>query len=398
MLTRRSFLKTAATSCAAVLAPRVLLGGGAAHAAGTDPVLVMLFLRGGADGLNLVVPAGDPRYYEIRPTIAVPPGMELPVDGFFGLHPAFAPLLPRWQSGEMVAIHAAGIDPPTRSHFDAQDFIEYGAPYDKTVREGWLNRYLSAAGLGSPLDAVTIGTRQAKALAGPAKSLAIPSLAGFRMTGGFAASRRAAIEAIHAQSGGALAGVAEDAMSVLDTVNGIDTTSSVAYPTDSFAAGLRDLAALIKADVGVRIGAVDLGGWDHHNGENEALPRNVGSLAGGLAAFADDLGADLGRTVVLVATEFGRRAEQNGGGGSDHGAASAMFGLGGGVQGGQVLLRDGLWPGLLPQQLHNGDLAVTTDFRDVFSEVLDRHMGLADLSSVFPGFTPDASRYPGLLA
>jgi uncharacterized protein (DUF1501 family) len=397
MWSRRELLKAAASGAAVLIVPPVLMRAGAARAAGTDRVLVTIFLRGAADFLNLVVPAGDPHYYALRPKIRVAPGAELPLDGFFGLNPNLSALLPWFQSGQLAVIHACGSPSRTRSHFDEQDFVEFGAPGDKTVRNGWLNRYLVGAGVDTPIAAVTIGARAVKALAGEAVSLAIPSIASMKLSGGFVPQRRAALEQIYRAAGGPLARTVENSLDVYDTLATVDASTSVTYPSSPFASALRDLAALIKADIGVRVGAADLGGWDHHFNELEVLPGLAANFADSLHAFASDLGSDLGRTLVLVMTEFGRRAAENPSGGTDHGVAGAMLALGGGIAGGRVLLKDAVWPGLAPQELYQGvDLQPTTDFRDVFSEALDRHTGVGNLGSMFPNFSPDISRYPGL--
>lgn len=399
MWSRRELLKAAAAGFGVWIVPPALLRSGAARAAGSDPVLVTIFLRGGADFLNLVVPAGDPRYYALRPTIGVTAGSELPLDGFFGLHPNLSPLRPWYQAGQLAVIHACGGPTATRSHFDEQDFLEHAAPGDKTVRTGWLNRYLLAAGVSGRTTAVTMGNRPVKALAGEATTLAVPSIASMNLSGSYVAERRAMLQQVHRASGGLWAGTVENALDVYDTLRTVGTATSVSYPSNALATALKDMAALIKADIGVRVGAADLGGWDHHVGEVDRLPGLATALATALHAFATDLGPDLGRTTILVMTEFGRRAGENPGRGTDHGVASAMLVLGGGVAGGRVLLRDGIWPGLAPEQLYQGvDLQVTTDFRDVFAELLHRHMGLGNLSGIFPGFAPTPARYPGLFA
>lgn len=399
MWSRRELLKAAATSFGVLVVPPALLRAGAAQAAGTDRVLVSIFLRGAADFLNLVVPAGDPSYYALRPTIGVPAGTELPLDGFFGLHPNLAALRPWYQSGQLAVVHACGSPTASRSHFDEQDFIEHAAPGDKTVRTGWLNRYLLAAGVDEPTGAVTIGNRAVEALAGNAPSIALPSISAIDLAGAYDVEKSAALEQIYRAAGGPVARTAENAFDVYDTLRSISTATSVSYPSGGLGAALKDVAALIKANIGVRVAAADYGGWDHHIEEASKLPGFATSLAAALHAFATDLGSDLARTSIVVMTEFGRRAAENPSRGTDHGYAAAMLVLGGGVHGGRVLLRDDLWPGLASQQLFEGvDLAATTDFRDVFAELLARHMGLGNLSGIFPGYAPNASRYPGLYA
>ena len=364
-----------------------------------EPALVALYLRGAADGLNLVVPHADPFYYSARPTIQIPPGEELDLDGFFGLNPALSDLLPLFQSGELAILHAVGSPDPTRSHFDAQDFMEKAAPGDKSITDGWLNRYLVAAGGGDALAGISLRQTKVKALLGPAPALAFGSIGSFSFTGNYPIERRAALETRYELMSDTLLGSSvADAFSALDTIAGVPTDTDVIYPEGSaLGRALKDAAALIKARIGVRIIAIDLSGWDHHTSELSRMDAVGGELAAALAAFREDLGTDSNRTLTLCMTEFGRRVAQNGGGGTDHGHGSIMLALGGGIAGGRVITKDAQWPGLAPENLWRGqDLAVTTDFRDVFAEVLRRHMGLADLAPVFPDFPVDAANFPGL--
>lgn len=399
MWSRRELLKAGAAGFGVLLVPPGLRGSGSARAAATDRVLVSIFLRGAADFLNLVVPAGDPNYYALRPTIGVPAGTELPLDGFFGLHPNLSALRPWYTSGKLAIVHACGSPSASRSHFDEQDFIEHAAPGDKTVQTGWLNRYLLAAGIDYPTGAVTLGNRAVKALTGDVSTLAVPSIASMNLAGSYPDERRSVLQSIYATAGGPVASIAENAFDVYDTLHSINTSTSVVYPTGGLGPALRDMAALIKANIGVRVAAADLGGWDHHIEEPTRLPGLATGLAAALNAFATDLGTHLGRTAIVVMTEFGRRARENPSRGTDHGVASAMLVLGGGVSGGQVLLRNATWPGLGPGQLfENVDLAPTTDFRDVFAELLARHLGLGNLSGIFPGYSPSVSTFPGLYA
>lgn len=397
MLSRRDFLKQGAAGFTAFLIPNVLAR--RASAATSAPVLVMLHLRGGADGLNLVVPAGDPLYYSNRPQVRVAPGSELALDGFFGLNPALGTIRPRFLSGEFCVVHACGSPDPSRSHFDAQDFMDYGAPGNPAVRTGWLNRVLLSSGAGDPVAAISLGYH-APSLVGPAPNLSMATLANFALTGDFQSERRAALEGRYSlEPGSLLGGSTLDAFAALDRMAAIDPTTSVAYPGSALAASLRDAAALIKADIGVRIVTVAMAGWDHHTTENYTLGVVASDLANSLAAFYSDLGDRSNATLTLCVSEFGRRVRDNGGG-TDHGRGGVMLALGGGVAGGRVITRNG-WPGLAPEQLDNGqDLAVTTDFRDVFSEALHRHMGLsiAELAPVFPDFSVDPSNFPGLYA
>jgi uncharacterized protein (DUF1501 family) len=394
--TRREILRAGATTAAtALLSPAALLRPPAAGAAGAEPVLVALFLRGGADWLSLVPPIGDSRYYALRPDLAVPAGDALRLTSLFGFHPELRPLLQYYQGGRLAVLHACGSPDPTRSHFDAQDFLESGAPGNRSVQTGWLGRYAAQTGLGEPWAAVTLGARPARALAGAGASLAFPSIEEFSLLGML--RRRTALDRIANAVGGEWGRAAENAFGALDTVAAIDARPRTSWPSGDLAIALRDLSALIRSRIGVRVAAVDAGGWDHHFDQAAELPGSAAGLAAALAAFAVDLGAELDRTLVLVMTEFGRRVPQNGSGGTEHGRGGAMLAFGGAVRGGRVLLRDGRWPGLEQAQLVDGrDLAVTTDFRDVFAEALRRHMGVQDLAPMFPGFTPSITRFPGL--
>ncbi|MEO6027226.1 MAG: DUF1501 domain-containing protein [Candidatus Binatia bacterium] len=401
-ITRRDFLKTsAAAGLSAFILPR--LGVRHAFAAQQAPVLVALYLRGGADGLNLVVPAGDPFYYSSRPTIAVPHGSELALDGFFGLNPMLAPLLPLYATGALAFIHAAGSPDPSRSHFDCQDFMERAAPGNRSIVDGWLARWLAGARGGRAIAGVTLRHTRAKALLGSAPSLAFPSLDVFTLTGNAVAERRAALEAryddVRVGTAGQLLGDAGTlAFDAMDVLAGVDRATSAIYPTSDLGLALQDAAALIKADIGVRAIAVDLGGWDHHTDTLHRSEDVAPDLALSLAAFHADLGAHATSTLTLAMTEFGRRVAENGTDGTDHGHGGVMLALGGGIAGGRVLLR-GAWPGLAPDALFRGqDLPVTTDFRNVFAEALHRHLAVSttELASILPGFTIDPSAFPGL--
>ena len=397
-LSRRDFLKGAAVTAGALVVPAALAP--RARAVGGEPVLVSIILRGGADGLNLVVPHADPRYYELRPNVAVPMGSALDIDGFFGLHPALAPLLPIYQARRLAVVHAVGSHDSSRSHFDAQDFLERAAPGDFSVQDGWLNRYLQAIGSDASLAAITVGNAKALSLAGAAPSLAFWSVADLRLAGRFETQRRAALEQIYQSVQATLLGrSAAEFFDGIDQLAAIHNDSSVPYPDSPFSQALRDVAALIRADLGVRVVVLNLDGWDHHESGSEATGFMAKTLAEGLAAFDQDLGASAGRTLVVTTTEFGRTVEENGSLGTEHGHGSVSFVMGGAIHGGRVLLRDGQWPGLeKAQRFEEQDLAVTTDFRDLFAELLHRHMGLSAVSQILPGHSVSASRYPGLYA
>jgi uncharacterized protein (DUF1501 family) len=394
--TRRGFLRTLGLASAAAFLPLPLAR--RARAVGGEPVLVVIFQRGGADGLNLVVPHGDPGYYALRPVIQVARSSVLDLDGFFGLHPSLVPLLPVWQRGDLAIVHAVGSPHPTRSHFDAMDFMERAAPGDYSVIDGWLSRALVALHPAEAWAGVSFGTSKIPSLDGAAKSLAMSSLDGFVLSGRRPAERRSFLQALYAFSGDPLQTRAEaEAFEAMDALASVSRTSSAAYSGTQLGQDLKNAALLVKADMGVRAIAIDSTGWDHHESEFSALPPVASDLAAGLAAFLQDLGAHAGRTLVLVMTEFGRGAAENGSFGTDHGHGSAMLALGGSVAGGRVRLRGGAWPGLSPQALDEGrDLAVTTDFRDVLAEVVQRHLGVSNLAGMFPGFSTSTARFPGL--
>ena len=370
-----------------------------------EPVLVCVFMRGAADGLSLVVPYGERAYYAERSAIAIAPpgsgeGAALELDGQFGLHPRLAPLLPAYRAHELAFVHAVGLPRGTRSHFDAQDDMESGEPGSSNAADGWLGRALAQRPAHSLEQSVALGPRLPRALSGLAPSLLLKNLASFDLHGP-GRSRpllRHGFERLHASSPDALGqggarhwprrstfSASEPKRYVPD--NGAD------YPQQGLR--FRDAAQLIKSNLGVRVVWLDIGGWDTHAGQGGAtgtLANRLDQLARSLAAFRADLGERFSNVTVLTMTEFGRTVAQNGTGGTDHGHGSVMMVLGGAVAGGRVL---GKWPGLEPEQRFEGrDLAVTTDFRDLFAEVSAHSLSIADLSSVFPSYTP---AFPGVM-
>lgn len=392
--TRRDLLRVGATTAAtALLAPGSLLRPPAARAAGAEPVIVLLFLRGGADWLNLVPPIGDANYYALRPRIAVPRGDALSLDGFFGFHPSLQPLMKHYRAGRLAVVDAFGLPTDTRSHFDAQDYVDSGVP-GKAMESGWLGRYAARAGLVDPWAAVTLGPLPAPSIRGANAMLAFPSVEQFRFeTRGDAPQRQQALERLAHATNDAWGRAARNVFAALERIGRISLTPRVAFPNTEIGNALRDVSLLIRARIGVRVAAVDMGGWDHHFHENWDLPVSASALAQALDAFIADLGAEISRTVVAVVSEFGRTAFENGSGGTDHGRGGAALVIGGAVRGGRVLVRGG-WPGLRSSDLiQRRDLAVTTDTRDVFAEILRRHMGVSNLSQIFPGYTP---RFLGL--
>jgi uncharacterized protein (DUF1501 family) len=375
-------------------------------------ILVAIFQRGAADGLNIVVPHAEPSYYQLRPTISVPrPSLRtgqagdaaIDLDGFFGLHPALAPLKPIWDSGHLAVVHAAGSPDPTRSHFDAQDFMESGTPGRKTTPDGWMNRALAPEPAPvSPVRAVSMGPLLPRAMRGPQPALAVQNLADFQVHNADAART---FEALYTDSSDkALNSAARETFQAVSLLRSVEKSpyqpaAGAQYPEGRFADSLRQIAQLIKSDVGLELAFADVGGWDHH--VNEVGQRaSEGQLATRLAEFGQSLAAfwrdleDRRNDVVLVTmSEFGRTARENGDRGTDHGHANCMFVMGGPVRGRKVY---GDWPGLAPEKLYEArDLALTTDFRDVLGELVKRHSGNRDLGQVFPGYTP---RFRGLLA
>jgi len=391
---RRSFLRTSAMTFAAFALP---WGSRAAHAAPAGgaglPVLVAIYMRGAADGLNLVVPVRDrARYEQLRPTIALKDKDLLTLTPQFSLNKALQPLHPLYNRGELAVLHAVGSPHPTRSHFEAQDYMERAAP-GSTSGPGWLNQSLVPIGGAGALRGVGLGKRPL-ALTGDEDTFATPSL---DAAAGPDPRRRAALAAMFAQTAGVYPRTGASAFAAADVVKTVDRTTTVAYPGGPFGTGLKDAAALIKADLGARVICVDVGGWDHHNDLVNRMAGVGAGFAAALAAFWEDLGpAWRAKTCALTMTEFGRTAAENGSFGTDHGHGSVMFALGGGLNGGRVIAD---WPGLAAAQLNEGrDLKVTTDFRDVFAEVLNKHMkvNLGDMTPIFPGRAPKAADFPGL--
>lgn len=381
---------------------------------GKKKVLVTVFQRGAVDGLNVVVPHGESSYYDLRRTIAIQkPGKQdgaIDLDGFFGLHPSLAPLQPFWQSKQLAIVDAVGSPDNTRSHFDAQDYMESGTPGLKSTPDGWLNRVLQAERSkdASPFRAVAMTPQLPRSLYGRAPSVAMTNLADFSIKAGmFTQNLQGGFEGIWQQN--AKDSLGETGKETFEAVNFLKQANpaqykpenGAAYPNTDFGRSMMQIAQLVKAGVGLEVAFTDTGNdvrWDTH--VNEGGPR--GQLANflrgfgqAIAAFATDLGKRMDDVVLLTMSEFGRTARENGSGGTDHGHGNVMFALGNSVKGGKVY---GDWKGLKNDQLNEGrDLAVTTDFRDVFGEVAQRHMGVANLRSVFPSYQSDASKFRNIL-
>jgi uncharacterized protein (DUF1501 family) len=365
---------------------------------GRRPVLVCLFQRGAVDGLSMIVPHGEAAYYRDRPRIAIPRERVIDLDGHFGLHPALGSLKPFWDNRSLALIHAVGSPDSTRSHFDAQDYMETGTPGRKSTTDGWLNRACqhSEEHANTPFRSVAFGPELPRILAGSAPSLALEDLRtfGIRETRGSNDRLTRAFEAMYqGASTGLLASSADEgfeAARLLRQLNPGQYTpaNNAQYPPGKLGRSMQQIAQLIKADLGVEIAFVDVSGWDTHvaqGSDTGQLGNRLTELGGALGAFATDLGERMSDVVLLTMSEFGRTVKENGSAGTDHGHGTAMMLLGGNVKGGRVL---GRWPGLDEAERYEGrDLAVTTDFRSLFGEVLTKHLGIADLSAVFPGFS-----------
>ena len=405
-ITRRVFLKGGAMSVVGMAAVPGFLARAAMAADAAQPHrrLVVIFQRGAADGLNIVVPHGEAEYYTMRPTIGIPQRNVIDLDGFFGLHPAMSALKPLWDARQLAIVHAAGSPDPTRSHFDAQDFMESGTPGLKSTEDGWLNRALVATGdpqKDAAFRAVTLGTSLPRMLSGQAPALAVGNVNDFGVAPRNPQAQPLAntFESMYAASVDAvLHGTAQETFDAVKMLKAADPAkyrpaAGVVYPKGRFGDALKQTAQLVKANLGVQVAFTDIGGWDHHVNEGASegqLGRLLKEFSGSLAAFGQDLGALAAETVVVTMSEFGRTARENGTRGTDHGHANVMFVMGGAVRGGKVY---GRWPGLANEQLYEQrDLALTTDFRQVMAEAVARQLGNPRPERVFPGF-----RNPGFL-
>lgn len=390
-LTRREFLALGGLAAASLGLPSWARAAAQA-AARSGKTLVVVLQRGAMDGLSAVVPFGDADYRKARPGIALPPpgqdGGVLDLDGTFGLHPALAPLLPLYKDGALALVQAAGSPDGTRSHFDAQDFLESGTPGVKTTEDGWLDRALLARKVArDPLAAVAIAPRLPRVLRGAFGATAITgadALKGAPLENSLEALYDGAVDEL-------LSGAARDLSAARQELDGVTRAApgdseKAGYPKARIGKDLFELARVLKAGLGTRVGFVEVGGWDTHFNQGASqgqLAKRFEELSGALAAFHADLGSRAQDVVVLTMTEFGRTVEENGNGGTDHGHASVMMVLGGKVKGGRV---HGRWPGLAPEARFEGrDLEVTTDFRRVAGELATAHLGLKDLTAVFPG-------------
>ena len=408
MSTRRIFLRNSALAMVGVGSAPLWLKRALYAADAPSPrkkILVAIFQRGAADGLNVVVPHGEKAYYSLRPTIAVPrptsvnrEDTAIDLDGFFGLHPSLGSLKPLFDQQHLAIVDAVGSPDPTRSHFDAQDYMESGTPGVKATHDGWMNRALPKAhgpGPVSPVRAVSLGATLSRSMAGANPAVALQNIAGFQVRDAEAAKQ---FQEMYMDSKDPVLRAAGretfEAVAILQSVQKQTYTPAdgAEYPRGRFGDSLRQIARLIKADVGMEMAFADIGGWDHHvnelgqrasEGQLAILLREYGQA---LAAFWRDMGDRMADVALVTMSEFGRTAHENGNRGTDHGHANSMFVMGGGVKGGKVY---GKWPGLEHEQLYEGrDLALTSDFRDVLGELVARHMGNPTLTGVFPGYQP----------
>lgn len=374
--------------------------------------LIAIFQRGAVDGLNVVVPYAEHTYYDLRPNIAVakPNGgaeAAIDLDGFFGLHPSLASFKPLWDSKRLAIVHASGSPDHTRSHFDAQDYMESATPGVKSTADGWLNRFLQVKPdpQKSLFRAVSMTQNMPRAMQGKASTLAISNLADFNIRAGqSSASVQGGFEAMYDQAvNDTLHGTGKETFEAINYLKQVNPAqykpeNGATYPPNQLGNGLRQTAQLIKAGVGLEVAFTDVGGWDTHVNEGNQqgqLSNLLRQFSNAIAALYTDLGQRMDDVVILTMSEFGRTVKENGNRGTDHGHANAMFVVGNSVRGGKVY---GDWPGLKNEQLYEGrDLALTTDFRDVFGEIATKHLDAANLKGIFPGYTGGASKFRGLL-
>jgi uncharacterized protein (DUF1501 family) len=413
MISRRVFVKDSAFALVTLgFAPSFLAR--TAFAEGRSArakQLVAIFQRGAVDGLSVVVPFGESDYYRLRPTIALArPGSgsnaSIDLDGFFGLNPRMAPLKRLWDGNQLAIVHACGSPDSTRSHFDAQDYMETGTPGVKSTGDGWLNRYLQTRHVESatPFRAVSLTGQVPRVLQGASPALAFSQVGQFGIRAGMSTEAvNSSFEALYASAADRILNgtgrEAFDAMKMLKTTDPskYQPGNGAEYPRSPFGQALRQIAQLIKANVGVEVAFADVGGWDTHVNQGSSqgqLAGRLDDLSRGIAALTTDLGDRMADTVVLTMSEFGRAVAENGNRGTDHGHGNAMFVIGGDVHGGRVY---GKWPGLSQDKRFEGrDLAVTTDFRDVFGEIVVRHLGVTDARPIFPGYAISPSKFVGI--
>ncbi len=407
---RRFFLRNGAFALAGTTAlPGFLVRSVLAQAASVAPTrrLVVIFQRGAADGLNIVVPHREKNYYAMRPSIAIPQNQVLDLDGFFGLHPSLASFKPLYDQGHLAIVHAVGSPDMTRSHFDVQDFMESGTPGNKSTRDGWLNRALQAEDLRrhashTAFRAVALSADVPLTLAGQIPAIALNNVNNFAVGGRGPTSSPAAsaFEAMYGSSGDRIFHTAgEETFDAVQMLRAADPSqyapaNGAAYPASEFGSNMRQIAQLLKANLGVEAAFTDVTGWDTHQNQgsvNGQLANRLRDFSDSIAAFWRDMGDSAEDITLVTMSEFGRTARENGTGGTDHGHANVMFVLGGHVRGGKVY---GRWPGLDNDQLNQGrDLALTTDYRQVLGEVVATSLGANNLGLVFPGAAITPNRF-----
>ena len=409
-LSRRQFITGAAGVSAAAFVPawlpKVVLA--ESYVANRD-VMVSIFQRGGADGLSMCVPFGDPAYYTSRSTIAIPrpdstaATRAIALDNFFGLPPAMAGLLPAFQAGEMLITHATGSLNNSRSHFDAQRYMEVGKPADPNLVTGWLGRHLASmppVRTTAPLRALGLANGLQKTLIGAPKTLPIADPTNYNIAGSTTTQpqRLAFLQGDYGTADATLGAPALDAVNTVTLLRSVNFTgytpaNRAVYPNTGFGRALRSVAVLIKADVGIEAAQVDIGGWDTHAGQDPVNPvgpmyRLMQDFSNAIAAFHADVIATGYNVTMVSISEFGRNVRENGSAGTDHGRGTTMFALGKGIVGGRVITK-GAWPGLDRAVLEQGqDLRVTLDYRDILSEIVQNRLGNSNLGVVFPQWTP----------
>ncbi len=419
-ITRRAFMRGGAMAVVGTAALPSFLTRAAfgADTSGGNKRLVVVFQRGAADGLNIVVPHGERAYYAMRPSIAIPQQAVVDLDGFFGLHPSMQPLKTIWDQRYLAIVHAAGSPDPTRSHFDAQDYMESGTPGVKGTEDGWLNRTLQDMPTNSPtlsltggekgraqeepFRAIALGTSLPRILQGSEPAVAVSNVNDFGVGGRNPAAQPLAntFEAMYAGTvDSVLHGTGQETFEAVKMLKSADPNqyrpaAGANYPRGKFGDALRQTAQLIKANLGVQVAFTDISGWDHHVNEGNTqgqLANVLREFSESLTAFYVDLGDLAEDTVIVTMSEFGRTARENGNRGTDHGHANVMLVMGGRVRGGKVY---GQWPGLENEQLHEQrDLALTTDFRQVVGEAVYRHLGNRYLAEVFPGYKNSPAKF-----
>ena len=398
---RRFFLRNGAFAVAGTAAiPSFLVRSVLADAApAPGRRLVVIFQRGAADGLNVVVPYREKKYYAMRPGIAIPDNNVLDLDGFFGLHPSMTPFKGLYDQGHLAIVHAAGSPDMSRSHFDAQDFMESGTPGVKSTEDGWLNRALQEEDQRrrpphTAFRALALGSQVPRTLAGKVPAIALASVNSFSVggRGPTPSAAASAFQAMYGESGDSIMHATGEetfeAVKMLRDANPAQykPAAGIEYPNNEFGNNMKQIAQLLKSNLGVEAAFTDVGGWDTHQnqgGVNGQLSDRLREFSTAITAFWCDMGDAAENVTVVTMSEFGRTARENGTGGTDHGHANAMFVLGGAVKGGRVY---GRWPGLANGQLNEGrDLAVTTDFRQVLGEAVAKSIGVRNLELVFPG-------------